>query len=214
MDTKVLDWGQPLEAVYSDGAVEPVNCKDITKRGKDQWWVQTGPNVYLVDADTGRTADGFPTIRNVAPKEVEWGPEIKVEGKRPEWLGNGDPLEFYDFAQKRWNGVTGIDASFMDISDWWRFASAIRLPANHPHYATPTRTALEQRMEEILRDLAAANVGDLFGPFINRARVIVSKMDEDPAEEEEVTNLLQMDETTRNIVRLALRRGRTLERGE
>lgn len=66
--------------------------------------------------------------------EPIWGPEIPVNGKRPEWLADSDKLEFYDFAQARWNGVPGIDAAFMDQSDWWRFASVIRLPADHPYY--------------------------------------------------------------------------------
>ncbi len=66
--------------------------------------------------------------------EINWGPEIAVEGKRPEWLGDDVKLMWLPGGyvavshELKWSEATG---GAEDVN-------AIRLPADHPHYATET----------------------------------------------------------------------------
>lgn len=53
---------------------------------------------------------------------IKWGPEIKVNGERPAWLGDGDKFN--------WCGCT-----YVGISHLWEGVSSIRLPADHWAYA-------------------------------------------------------------------------------
>lgn len=100
---------------------------------------------------------------------VEWGPEIRVDGKRPEWLGSfakrivyqRDGKDWYDpspFSPDMWS-----ERDISDNRDGWASVTAIRLPADHPHYRQPTTperdpalwdrmAALVRRMGTIYRD--------------------------------------------------------------
>lgn len=94
---------------------------------------------------------------------MEFGPEIKVDGKRPEWLKDDETLEYRHsmdtmvdpmIAPARYDGWSDRD---------WKCVTAIRLPANHPHYATPTpderavAPELVSRMIEHLKDCGQAH---------------------------------------------------------
>lgn len=65
---------------------------------------------------------------------MEWGPEIAVNGVRPEWLRDDVQISF-----KYSSG-----GEFSILEDWfapkitWEDKYAIRLPAEHPHYAQPS----------------------------------------------------------------------------
>jgi len=68
--------------------------------------------------------------------EIVWGPEIAVDGKRPEWLEISDfPSGSQGFARTSWGWVGNRDRSD-PIEEWaWSSITHIRLPADHPHYA-------------------------------------------------------------------------------
>jgi len=68
--------------------------------------------------------------------DVQWGPEIPVDGKRPEWLRDEDEFQWadnhhLDFSWWRDDCTTG--SSFNPTQ--WHTLTAIRLPTSHPHYA-------------------------------------------------------------------------------
>ena len=111
--------------------------------------------------------------------EVEWGPEIPVNGVRPAWLRQTDMVQLK--TQMGWRAVhDGWTDPKMSppLENWaWSHSNggacivAIRLPANHPHYAAgratnaPTppvqgqsgvRTGVEclERMEALVRRMA------------------------------------------------------------
>jgi hypothetical protein len=81
-----INWQEPIEAVHEDGRVVPAkvvsiatNNNQVDIEGDGLWWVY----------DSGEVPVTSWTIRNTKPEQAtEWGPEIKVEGKRPEWLGD------------------------------------------------------------------------------------------------------------------------------
>lgn len=62
--------------------------------------------------------------------EIEWGPEIAVDGKRPEWLGDGEWVECYGKHLDWWDGCGGR----ADEWDGWKDYTAIKLPASHSAY--------------------------------------------------------------------------------
>lgn len=69
--------------------------------------------------------------------EIEWGPEIAVDGERPEWLGDVDVGHTVTICgletQYPWN--TGDSEHITDMGEWvWPDIDAIRLPASHPAY--------------------------------------------------------------------------------
>ena len=72
------------------------------------------------------------------PRTTDWGPEIRVAKKRPEWLTDGVPM--------RWAGVAGsgkvipyMAVQSQDCVNWNPAGNGcyIRLPADHPHYRQP-----------------------------------------------------------------------------
>lgn len=71
---------------------------------------------------------------------IVWGPEIRVEGKRPEWLRDSDKILWS--AKKEWGFKEAVAGETIN----WRGANGtvtIRLPANHPHYRQPTTPELD-----------------------------------------------------------------------
>lgn len=235
MDTQKIDWTQGLEAANREtGAVVPVSLrKDWPQPDQEgdyrttiepaqdanEWWDRNGKS---------RCSDNW-YLRNVAPKEVEWGPEIKVEGKRPEWLTNSDLRIDVSWGKTRYTSGDNPEGAPVSCV-FWEGATAIRLPANHPHYtkpATPARTALEQRMEGALRKLASEDIrshqSDGVQAAIFEARAIVAELPE-PADPDEIEadaimttiGFRNVDPSSdiRKVALAALRRGRALERGE
>ncbi len=71
--------------------------------------------------------------------EINWGPEIAVEGKRPAWLRGVQACLMKTGAWCTWQPPTPRNPA----EEWaWSHGdgrpniTAIRLPADHPHYAT------------------------------------------------------------------------------
>lgn len=65
------------------------------------------------------------------PDGIEWGPEIPVNGKRPEWLAD-DARVWVKWPE--WSMFSnGIQVYTIERS-MWADVTALRLPADHPHY--------------------------------------------------------------------------------
>ena len=63
---------------------------------------------------------------------ITWGPEIAVNGKRPEWLADDDRMQC--LPSPDWK--VGADwVHPLDDNHAWACLTHIRLPADHPHYA-------------------------------------------------------------------------------
>jgi len=103
--------------------------------------------------------------------EIVWGPEIAIDGKRPEWLEISDfPSGSQGFARTSWGWVGNRDRSY-PIEKWaWSIITHIRLPADHPHYTafkphpapSPSEVGPEvvERLIGAVRELAARDNGD------------------------------------------------------
>lgn len=105
---------------------------------------------------------------------MEFGPEIKVDGKRPEWLGNAERVWVSNFSGSE------IDQERIAGRVYWPNAKSIRLPANHPHYTTPTpderALALVKRMAEWLAESDRSQI-DKSLYWQSEARAIVAALE-------------------------------------
>lgn len=87
---------------------------------------------------------------------MEFGPEIKVDGKRPEWLKDDKSgIAHQDGRSGRWFGIGASHDACWTVGELshqdWITTSAIRLPVNHPHYANPTP---DERAVALIRKIA------------------------------------------------------------
>lgn len=58
--------------------------------------------------------------------KIEWGPEIKVDGKQPDWLDDNQGI-----------ADSTVDTP-IEAGHWpWPVMTEFRLPADHPYYAKP-----------------------------------------------------------------------------
>lgn len=141
-----------------------------------------------------------PTPTAMAPdastSPVEWGPEIRVDGKRPGWIRNDDWRSVRTLALGEWQtaDVESPGDSIEDMSEWaWDTITAIRLPADHPHYRQLTTPELDpvlwDRMEALVRRIASHDT-----PFAVECRAIVADLPK-PADPDE--------EIARDLVRAA-----------
>jgi len=64
--------------------------------------------------------------------DIKWGPAIPVDGKRPGWLGDGEAVQYHHSVEPAGKWCRACYAIWDDKD--WRWVSAIRLPADHPHY--------------------------------------------------------------------------------
>ncbi|MBB4616930.1 hypothetical protein [Sphingomonas abaci] len=63
--------------------------------------------------------------------DIEWGPAIAVDGKRPGWLQDWQPIRgTYNHGRYPWIG----DDTYLAKQFHWEHVASIRLPADHPHY--------------------------------------------------------------------------------
>jgi len=66
---------------------------------------------------------------------VDWGPAIPVNGKRPEWLGDAETLQYNHQIEADGHFSSSIARYWRWADDDWDCVVAIRLPASHPYYA-------------------------------------------------------------------------------
>lgn len=88
--------------------------------------------------------------------EIEWGPEIKVDGKRPEWFGHREMHQWIGRGVKDWGSWdTGTNFIRDNPSDSWDIVTAIRLPAGHPYYETtkPELSGADDPAYSVLRSI-------------------------------------------------------------
>jgi len=116
--------------------------------------------------------------------EIVWGDEIAVDGKRPKWLEDGDAVDV------RWGGpdhswfTADVPMGAEALHVEWEGAVAIRLPADHPRYAT-LRPATAPRPSEVGQEVVLtaeqaemlrktlAGIGACVGTTIGRQTVFV-----------------------------------------
>ncbi|NYD88768.1 hypothetical protein [Sphingomonas melonis] len=125
---------------------------------------------------------------------ITWGPEIAVDGKRPKWLGDYiGPLRWMNCDQ-RYPGVWLQDSSELNWGNYLTSnhgaITAIRLPADHPHYATlshPTAPIPSEVGPEVVamalsfvKEAADRIKGDslFWDSFIDKARAIAALLPE------------------------------------
>jgi len=149
---------------------------------------------------------------------MEFGPEIKVDGKRPEWLGEDDLVDWR--REQGWRKDCAKDYQERVAirtpewsSDEWSAIQYIRLPANHPHYITPTP---DERVMALLKRIAAPNKVDIY-QWQTEARAIVAALEPVDPDEAEAELIYEgwssnPDEDVRSLVARTLARGRQLEK--
>jgi len=192
MDSIKIYWSKPIEAVHTDGRVVSVrldpeypapgiggNYTLDEKPAADSWYTWTADGKSWMDDEHEWT------IRNVAPKEVEWGPAIEVFKEKPFFIEPDTVFEYqvgacapgcwHSWLKPDWDLVVAVR-----LKADWESVVAVRLKVNHPYYDntqthtytvapedeaalnasphTPTRTALEQRMQDFVRRVAMLNL--------------------------------------------------------
>lgn len=78
--------------------------------------------------------------------DIEWGPAIAVDGKRPGWLKNGEaPIRAFIAGAGMFSGWSEPHEYHESVSDNWKWVTdegqpritKLMLPADHPHYRQP-----------------------------------------------------------------------------
>jgi len=114
---------------------------------------------------------------------MEFGPEIKVDGKRPEWFYGYDGALGYQRDSGVWYGpntdspMAWTESEILSNKNGWSSIVAIRLPANHPHYTTPTRTPLEDRMVALVKAIGSETSMAAWLDHTAEARAILAEME-------------------------------------
>lgn len=62
---------------------------------------------------------------------MKLGPEIKIEGKRPEWLKDDEYIGIVWYDGARWEN---LNTAVRNVAGWSGSITAIMLPADHPYY--------------------------------------------------------------------------------
>lgn len=158
---------------------------------------------------------------------MEFGPEIKVDGKRPEWLGSYDGPLGYERNGYGWYGpMEGLpefwnERDIISSRDGWRSIIAIRLPANHPHYTTPTpdeRAVAPELVGRMRKLVEAMALSQSCTTIYTEARAIVAALEPVDPDVAEADAIMAMDEYkggnnhVQRAVIAAIKRGRQLEK--
>lgn len=85
-------------------------------------------------------------------QEIIWGDPIAVDGKRPGWLNDDEKVDLLSKHQTDWysESVRGLGIRSYFIP--WEYATAIRLPADHPHYRQPAPINWSGELEAVHED--------------------------------------------------------------
>lgn len=71
---------------------------------------------------------------NASGSSVEWGPAIAVDGKRPGWLAIDQVAQYQHRIERDGSWGKGAARHWNWNDEDWQCVTAIRLPADHPHY--------------------------------------------------------------------------------
>lgn len=113
--------------------------------------------------------------------DFAWGPEIKVDGVRPEWLKDYDVWQWRIARDPHFKD--GIAPSEYEKARTFGLIEAIRLPANHPHYTTPTpderavAPELVSRLVELVEKMSVEDFAQAWREWRNEARAIVAALE-------------------------------------
>lgn len=159
---------------------------------------------------------------------IVWGPEIRVNGKRPEWLADGDIIQWsWAGDGDVWLGKGTPARRYFQPGEGDAILR-IRLPANHPHYRQPTTPELDpalwDRMVALVR-LIDRDWRYAQGEIFDQARAIVAALPKPVDPDDDATKQLlddlgwalgsqPLDDVQPlaifNTVKTAIRRGREL----
>lgn len=105
---------------------------------------------------------------------IVWGPVIRVDGKRPEWLRQRSPVKVWNAEKRRTDPIGDVGEYF------WHEIESIVLPADHPHYRQPTTPELDpalwDRMVALVRELASRDGACFVGEIKHEAQAIVADL--------------------------------------
>lgn len=225
MNNSTIDWNGKLEAVHEDGRVVPVtfagfDSADGEPMTADAPYVSTN-NFWYHDGRDFIPGSGW-TIRNVAtPQEAEpikWGEPIKVDGKRPDWLQGCVMCDLKtDYG---WTDSDSVEPDDAPAEDWaWDVVTHIRLPHDHPHYATQQTTpAVPQEVVERMVKLCKGMAADsrrVFTAEIEEARAIVAMLEPVDGDEAIAVQMCKdggwvTDGKGKELVLAAIKKGRDL----
>lgn len=122
-----------------------------------------------------------------------------------------------------WVSIEGTNILVVGDSGFTGIGWTIRnvVPPTHTYTVRPedeagllasdplSRSTPDERAVALVKRMAKTGGGTMSADYAE-ARAIVAALEPVDPDEAEVTKLLQMDDTTRNIVRLAIKRGRAL----
>lgn len=115
---------------------------------------------------------------------MEFGPEIKVNGVKPEWLGDDDAMEYRHFMDRPEDGMIPAPKHGGWSAGDWKCVTAIRLLADHTCYDQNTPTpderavapAIVERMRKLVEQMANDHY-DLPRHTADEARAIVAALE-------------------------------------
>jgi hypothetical protein len=90
-----------------------------------------------------------PHYRGSRSTDIEWGPAIAVDGKRPGWLGDGDRIGWTD--QNGWTHDPDVPWLAGETTSWDDKVSIV-LPVDHPHYRQPAPIDWSGELEAVHED--------------------------------------------------------------
>ncbi|MBB4618975.1 hypothetical protein [Sphingomonas abaci] len=100
--------------------------------------------------------------------DIEWGPAIAVDGKRPGFVRDDDIFQAggggFDWYGNLSNGTPHIWNQSPNREPNWNAVDRIRLPSDHPHYRQPATIDWSKPIEALHEDGRVVAVRRLFSP--------------------------------------------------
>ena len=158
-------------------------------------------------------------------QQTKWGPEIPVDGERPEWLGDADTMQYTHRIEAPGSWGRGVARYWNWDDEDWACVVAIRLPADHPHYAQPEAPTpspeLTARMVGIVKRITAFTGNDVIiaenprAPIFNisaEARAIAAELEPVDGDRNEAERIAYDMEGAlpRDLVEAGIKAGRAL----
>lgn len=119
--------------------------------------------------------------------DIKWGPAIAVNGKRPGWLGSGEWRRVRTLAVGEWQtaDIESPGDTIPDMDEWnWGDITAIRLPADHPHYRQPAPIDWSGELEAVHEDGRTIGV-KVTREYSHGSRHVVANSDQPPEDWED-----------------------------
>jgi len=119
---------------------------------------------------------------NDASNDIQWGPAIVVDGKRPGWLKDGDKIRWYssNMGDAWWDNLSHRGYVPVGRLAFDRESHSIRLPADHPHYRQTEVAPIDWsgELEAVHEDGRVVRVTVAKGPDKDGDREVMPQLDE------------------------------------